>query len=219
MGHGTCPWSIEWERHHAVADFVATATSSAGSSRHRSAMPPPRGAVEKCSDLVGLNLLEGSRLLQGLAGQAVPAARRSVASPCFSHVGAAIGNSPFIRPSKRLGSGRSGPTSACRQESPGELARLVRPMNGYPSDLIEGHVTHRVDIEWALHADCSKEPRKRDLQLEARSHSAVQPWIDPGSLKGRAATAAGISEIHRRFCQELPDSLLTVENPDAGTRH
>ena len=101
----------------------------------------------------------------------------------------------------------------------GGLARLVRSMNCYYSNLIEGHDTHPVDIERALHADYSKEPRKRDLQLEARSHIAVQSWIDSGGLKGRAATAAGISEIHRRFCEELPDSLLAIENPDSGTRH
>jgi len=101
----------------------------------------------------------------------------------------------------------------------GGLARLVRSMNCYYSNLIEGHDTHPVDIVRALHADSSKEPRKRDLQLEARSHIAVQSWIDSGGLKGRAATAAGISEIHGRFCEELPDSLLTVENPDSGTRH
>lgn len=92
-------------------------------------------------------------------------------------------------------------------------------MNCYFSNLIEGHDTHPVDIERALHADDSKEPRKRDLQLEARSHIAVQSWIDSGGLKGRAATAEGISEIHRRFCEELPDSLLAIENPDSGTRH
>ena len=100
-----------------------------------------------------------------------------------------------------------------------ELAHLVRSMNCYYSNLIEGHDTHPVDIERALRADYSAEPRKRDLQLEARSHIAVQSWIDSGGLAGRAATAAGVSEIHRRFCAELPESLLTVENPDTGTRH
>ncbi len=97
------------------------------------------------------------------------------------------------------------------------LADLVRSMNCYYSNLIEGHDTHPVDIERALRADYSNEPRKRDLQLEARSHIAVQSWIDAGGLKGRAATADGVREIHRRFCEDLPESLLTVENPDTGT--
>jgi hypothetical protein len=40
----------------------------------------------------------------------------------------------------------------------GGLARLVRSMNCYYSNLIEGHDTHPVDIERALHADYSKNP-------------------------------------------------------------
>jgi len=49
------------------------------------------------------------------------------------------------------------------------LADLVRAMNCYYSNLIEGHDTHPIDIERALKADYSKDPRKRDLQLEART--------------------------------------------------
>lgn len=105
------------------------------------------------------------------------------------------------------------------QGSAAGLADLVRSMNCYYSNLIEGHDTHPLDIERALRADFSTEPRKRDLQLEARSHIAVQAWIDAGGLAGRAATADGIREIHRRFCGQLPESLLWVENPDSGTRH
>src|SRR5450755_2731907 len=56
------------------------------------------------------------------------------------------------------------------------LADLVRPMNFYYSSLIEGHVTHPVDIERALKNDFSKDARKRDLQLEAKAHIAVQEW-------------------------------------------
>src|ERR671918_1344210 len=58
------------------------------------------------------------------------------------------------------------------------LADLVRAMNCYYSNLIEGHDTHPVDIERALRRDYSADPRKRDLQLEARAHIAVQSWIE-----------------------------------------
>src|SRR5262249_36538161 len=91
------------------------------------------------------------------------------------------------------------------------LADLVRAMNCYYSNLIEGHDTHPVDIERALKNDYSKDPRKRDLQLEAKAHVAVQKWIDEGGLKGRAATTEGICEIHHRFYAELPEALLWVE--------
>lgn len=100
----------------------------------------------------------------------------------------------------------------------GSLADLVRAMNCYYSNLIEGHDTHPVDIERALKNDYSQDPRKRDLQLEAKAHIAVQKWVDDGGLGGRAATSAGISEVHARFCQLLPDDLLWVEDPETKER-
>jgi Fic family protein len=94
------------------------------------------------------------------------------------------------------------------------LANLVRSMNCYYSNLIEGHDTHPIDIERALRNDYSADPKKRDLQVEAKAHIAVQRWIDEGNLRGRAVTADGLREIHRRFCESLPDDMLWVEEPD-----
>lgn len=98
------------------------------------------------------------------------------------------------------------------------LADLVRSMNCYYSNLIEGHDTHPVDIERALKADYSNDPKKRDLQLEARAHIATQKWIDEGGLDGRATTGAGLLDTHRRFCELLPPDMLWVENPDSRER-
>jgi Fic family protein len=100
----------------------------------------------------------------------------------------------------------------------GALANLVRAMNCYYSNLIEGHDTHPVDIERALKNEYSAEPEKRNLQREARAHIAVQQWIDAGGLRGRATTAAGIAEIHRRFGALLPEELLWTEDPASGER-
>jgi Fic family protein len=93
------------------------------------------------------------------------------------------------------------------------LAGLVRSMNCYYSNLIEGHDTHPIDIERALMGEYSKDAKKRDLQLEAKAHINVQKWIDDGGMKGRAVTVDSIREIHRRFCELLPDDLLWVEDP------
>jgi Fic family protein len=93
------------------------------------------------------------------------------------------------------------------------LADLVRSMNCYYSNLIEGHNTHPIDIERALKGDYSKDTKKRDLQLEAKAHITVQQWIDGGGLKGRGVAADSIEEIHRRFCELLPDDLLWIEDP------
>ncbi len=114
---------------------------------------------------------------------------------------------------KAAGFRRSLPASLLKS-----LADLVRSMNCYYSNLIEGHYTHPIDIERALKNDYSKDARKRDLQLEAKAHVAVQKWIDEGGLKERAVTTEGIREIHRRFCAELPEALLWVEDPEGKER-
>src|SRR6202051_1222385 len=93
------------------------------------------------------------------------------------------------------------------------LADLVRSMNCYYSNLIEGHDTHPVDIERALKNDYSQDAHKRDLQLEAKAHMHVKQWIDDGNLAGRAVTAEGVREIHRRFCASLPEDMMWVEEP------
>ncbi len=62
------------------------------------------------------------------------------------------------------------------------LSDLVRSMNCYYSNLIEGHNTidrHRTGAEERL----QQRPKKRDLQLEAKAHIAVQLWIDQGGSK------------------------------------
>jgi Fic family protein len=96
------------------------------------------------------------------------------------------------------------------------LAELVRGMNCYYSNLIEGHHTHPVDIERALRNDYSTDPAKRNLQIEAKAHVAVQRWVDEGGAKGRAVTTETICELHRRFGELLPDELLVVTDPETG---
>lgn len=98
------------------------------------------------------------------------------------------------------------------------LADLVRAMNCYYSNLIEGHDTHPVDIERALKGDYSANAEQRNLQLEARAHIAVQRWIDEGGLAGRALTTEGIREVHQRFGELLPEELLWIVDPDSGER-
>lgn len=98
------------------------------------------------------------------------------------------------------------------------LADLVRSMNCYYSNLIEGHDTHPVDIERALRNDYSADARKRDLQLEAKAHICVQQWIDSGAIRGRAVHADALGEIHRRFCSLLPEEMLWVSDPKTQER-
>ena len=98
------------------------------------------------------------------------------------------------------------------------LAALVRGMNCYYSNLIEGHNTHPVDIERALKNDYSDDRDKRNLQLEARAHVEVQSWLDGGGLANHEVTVSGLREIHLRFYSLLPDELLWVKDPRRAKR-
>ncbi len=98
------------------------------------------------------------------------------------------------------------------------LADLVRSMNCYYSNLLEGHNTHPVDIEKALRNDYSADSKKRDLQLEARAHIEVQLWIDKGGLSGKETSNEGVCELHRRFCEHLPEELQWVKDPSTGKK-
>jgi Fic family protein len=100
------------------------------------------------------------------------------------------------------------------------VADLVRSMNCYYSNLIEGHNTHPRDIDRALSADYSSDPHRRDLQLEARAHIEVQQMIDERveDLPRPPASRAFIEWTHHEFCRRLPESLLIVENPDTRQR-
>ncbi|TKB06649.1 Fic family protein [Desulforhopalus sp. IMCC35007] len=101
-----------------------------------------------------------------------------------------------------------------------EIGDLVRSMNCYYSNLIEGHDTHPRDIDRALiHADYSTDPEKRALQREAVAHIEVQRLIDHhDDLQVETTSLNYIIWLHREFCQRLPDELLWTQNPDTGER-
>ncbi len=81
------------------------------------------------------------------------------------------------------------------------VAELVRSMNCYCSNLIEGS-THPRDIDRALAADYSADPHKRDLQLEARAHIEVQRMIDArADFPKPSASRAFIEWTHREFAR------------------
>ena len=100
------------------------------------------------------------------------------------------------------------------RESVGDL---VRSMNCYYSNLIEGHDTHPRDIDAALEDKYSRDQKKRVLQREARAHIEVQRLIDYGEdPKELPVSTTYIQWLHREFCRRLPEELLGVENPDTG---
>lgn len=99
------------------------------------------------------------------------------------------------------------------------MGDLVRSMNCYYSNLIEGHDTHPRDIDRALANDFSSEPKKRDLQKEAVAHIHVQRLIDTGhDPDAWPASAAYASWLHEEFCSRLPPEMLFVTDKKTGER-
>src|SRR5271163_4387243 len=88
------------------------------------------------------------------------------------------------------------------------VGALVRSMNCYYSNLIEGHNTHPRDIDRALHRDYSNDPKRRVLQLEAVAHIGVQTAIDVGEDPVAFPASADYAVwLHREFCRRLPEEL------------
>jgi len=107
--------------------------------------------------------------------------------------------------------------SSLRPEVRASVGDLVRSMNCYYSNLIEGHNTHPRDIDRAMKADYSTDIKKRELQLEARAHIEVQRMVDSEDAANMVSPDY-ICWLHREFCSRLPDELLWVTNPDSGKK-
>jgi hypothetical protein len=62
------------------------------------------------------------------------------------------------------------------------VVELLRLINSYYSNLIEGHSTHPIDIERAMQQDWAGDPARRDLQPASRppsmaSHRSWRPLL------------------------------------------
>ncbi|HUN71371.1 MAG TPA: Fic family protein [Steroidobacteraceae bacterium] len=94
------------------------------------------------------------------------------------------------------------------------LADLVRIMNAYYSNLIEGHNTRPRDIERALAGNLDDDAGRRNLQLEAAAHVRVQAEIDRLAAEGRLPEPASVDFIqwlHREFYRDAPEELLRIQ--------
>lgn len=94
------------------------------------------------------------------------------------------------------------------------LAGLVRIMNTYYSNLIEGHDTRPRDIERALAGRFDENEGSRNLQIEAAAHVRVQAQIDRMAADGALPEPGSCSFIlwlHNDFYRDAPDKLLRIE--------
>lgn len=116
----------------------------------------------------------------------------------------------LVRAANELG-GQLHPTS---RES---VADLLRTINTYHSNLIEGHNTRPRDIERALAGHLSGSPERRALQLEARAHVEVQRLIEE-RLSAEPAPRVTDTEfllfVHREFYERMPEEWRKVRDAD-----
>jgi Fic family protein len=94
------------------------------------------------------------------------------------------------------------------------LADLVRIMNTYYSNLIEGHHTRPRDIQRALAGQFDKDEKRRNFQIEAAAHVRVQTELDRKAAEGtlpEPASADFIRWLHLEFYKGAPDELLRIK--------
>lgn len=100
-------------------------------------------------------------------------------------------------------------------------AALVRSMNSYYSNLIEGHRTMPRDIDAALAHKFSADTKRRALQQLHIAHVETQDWMESAVDKMSAAqicSAEFLRHIHREFYERLPAVLRRVKAHD-GKSH
>ncbi len=99
------------------------------------------------------------------------------------------------------------------------LADLVRLMNTYYSNLIEGHNTRPRDIARALDGQFDQDEGRRNLQLEAAAHVRVQSEIDRLATSGQLSEPASIEFVkwlHLEFYRGAPEQLLHIRGDDSA---
>jgi Fic family protein len=97
------------------------------------------------------------------------------------------------------------------------VAFLLRKMNSYYSNLIEGHNTHPADIDRALAHDYAAEPAKRALQVESAAHVEVQSLME---ARLSVEPSLGVCDveflrwIHTEFYRRMPEEFHWVDRGD-----
>ena len=89
------------------------------------------------------------------------------------------------------------------------VADLVRGMNCYYSNLIEGHKTTPRDIERAMKRDFSHDQIQRDNQHLSLAHIAVEKLMEDRLADGSVDVYAPdfLCWLHREFYTRLPEPL------------
>lgn len=104
-------------------------------------------------------------------------------------------------------------SASLRSVTRADMTELLRSMNSYYSNLIEGRGTRPIDIERALRGDYATEPKKRELQLESIAHIEVQRELEQRLDADPALDIFSVDLLgwlHEQFYRRLPPELRTV---------
>jgi Fic family protein len=98
------------------------------------------------------------------------------------------------------------------------VADLVRSMNSYYSNLIEGHRTKPRDIDAALRKDFSANSVERSLQIQHVAHMEVQAEMETRLRQMPGAETCSVEFLcwlHEGFYRRLPEQFRILEDDKA----
>lgn len=98
-----------------------------------------------------------------------------------------------------------------------KIAELLRHINSYYSNRIEGEHTTPADVERAVRKEYSKDEKKKRLQLLSVAHIEVQTLIDERLENEPDLTVCSskfLCWIHEAFYKRVPESFLKIRIPD-----
>ncbi len=97
---------------------------------------------------------------------------------------------------------------------------LVRSMNSYYSNLIEGHRTRPRDIDAAIRKDFSTNPAQRALQIQHLAHMEIQAEMEsklPAMAAGEVCSTQFLCWLHEGFYRRLPEEFRQAEDGKGKT--
>ncbi|MBW4056093.1 MAG: Fic family protein [Proteobacteria bacterium] len=110
-------------------------------------------------------------------------------------------------------------SSALPEATQTSMHELLRIINSYYSNMIEGNSTHPIDIERAVRKDYSTDPAKRNKQIESIAHIECQRQIEDilATEPDTEITSQDfLCRVHKLFYDKLPDDLKLVKNETTG---
>src|SRR5690625_395986 len=98
-----------------------------------------------------------------------------------------------------------------------EIARLLRHINSYYSNQIEGEHTTPADIEKAVKREYSTNEEKKRLQMLSVAHIEVQKLIDEQFETNEDVPVCSLQFlcwIHKEFYERVPKSFLKIRSEE-----